>query len=290
MASAASEGAVLVTFKYLYPAIVFLYFFASSLLATCTLQALKKTQNAQPERPSRRTVTTLLGFFLSTYVVQIIILSTQSIIEKSAPVEHAVINYLSCTLVFGILFIQLIETETVVWYTFRGSWFLAFFFELLIATLTAVHIRRTTLNLYDTLHIIFLLLRLALLSILVAWTCFGLWTKASPLVLDPETQSLLPKPNDDQLETQADSGKPANNSNYGSTTQSEATSSNTSESGNTPEYSWERREREARESMEKRLEEGGNWFEYAKGFTVRIISELILYKIFTLSNSLPNND
>ncbi|KAH6610090.1 heavy metal tolerance [Trichoderma cornu-damae] len=262
MASAASEGAVLVALKYLYPAAVFLYFLASSLLATCTLQALKKTQNAQPERPSRRAVTTILGFFLSTYIVQLVILGTQSVIEKSAPVEHAVINYLSCTLVFGILFIQLVESETVVWYPFRGSWFLAFFFELPIAVLTAVHQSRAMLSTYDILQVAFLSLRLASLVVLVAWTCLGLWTRAGPPVLDQERQSLLPKPNGDQPETREISGKPANHSSYGSTSQTE-TASNSA-----PEYSWERREREARESMEKRLEEGGNWFEYAKGFTI----------------------
>ncbi|RFU73506.1 heavy metal tolerance [Trichoderma arundinaceum] len=272
MASAASEGAVLVTLKYLYPAVVFLYFLASSLLATCTLQALKKTQNAQPERPSRRAVTFILGFFLSTYVVHLIILGTQSIVEKSAPVEHAVINYLSCTLVFGILFIQLVEAETVVWYPFRGSWFLALFFELLIAILTAVNLSQEILSLYDTLHLALLSLRLASLVILVLWTCLGLWTGGGSSVLDQERQSLLPKPDGDQPESQADSGKSADNTTgYGSTTQSETTSNSA------PEYSWERREREARESMEKRLEEGGNWFEYAKGFTLLFFQILFPY-------------
>ncbi|EHK24322.1 uncharacterized protein TRIVIDRAFT_122868, partial [Trichoderma virens Gv29-8] len=210
MAVAASEGAVLVTLKYLYPAVVFIYFLASSLLATCTLQALKKTQNAQPDRPGRRAVVYILGFFLSTYGAQLIILGTQSIIERTAPLEHQVINYLSCTLVFGILCTQLIESDNVVWYPFRGSWFIALPFELAIAILTA------------------------------------------------ETQPLLSPDN----EAQATAGKPANGSSYGSTAQSETASDNTEE------FNWERREREAREEMAKRLEENGNWFEYAKGFKI----------------------
>lgn len=262
MAAPASEGAVLVALKYLYPAVVFLYFLASSLLATCTLQALKKTQKAQPERPGRQAVAYILGFFLSTYVAQIVVLGTQSIIEKSAPLEHQVIHYLSCTLVFGILFIQLIESDTVVWYPYRGSWFIALSFEAVIAILTAASPSQTVSTPYGMFHIAFICLRLASLVILVGWTCIGIWTRASAPVLDQERQSLLPKPDGDQPEAQATAGKPANGSSYGSTTQSE-TASNSS-----PEYSWERREREARESMEKRLEEGGNWFEYAKGFTV----------------------
>ncbi|KAL7912633.1 hypothetical protein GGI35DRAFT_257958 [Trichoderma velutinum] len=261
MAAAASEGAALVALKYLYPAVVFLYFLASSLLATCTLQALKKTQDAQPERPGRRAVIYILGFFLSTYGAQLVTLSTQSIIERSAPLEHQIINYLSCILVFGILYIQLIESDKVVWYPFRGSWFIALSFELTIAILTVVNPRQAELTPYDILHTTFLCLRLASLVILVAWTCLGLWTKPIPSLFDEETQPLL-SPDVEQSDAQADAGKPANGSSYGSTTQSESADRSTGE------YVWERREREAREEMEKRLEEDGNWFEYAKGFMI----------------------
>ncbi|KAL7937322.1 hypothetical protein V8C35DRAFT_331176 [Trichoderma chlorosporum] len=261
MAAAASEGAVLVALKYLYPAIVFFYFLASSLLATCTLQALKKTQNAQPERPSRRAVICILGLFLSTYGAQLVILATQSIIERSTPLEHQVISYLSCTLVFGILCIQLVESDSIVWYPFRGSWFIALSFELAIAILTAVGSSRAVLTPYDMLHIMFQCLRLTSLVTLVAWTCLGLWTNSNPSVFDEETQPLL-SADDDQAGAQTTSGKVANGSSYGSTTQSET------DSDNTEEFNWERREREAREEMEKRLEEDGNWIEYAKGFMI----------------------
>lgn len=269
MVPEASEGAALVALKYLYPAIIFVYFFAASLLASCTLQALKKSQSAQPERPGRRAVTIILGCFVSTYVVQIILLGTQSIITKSAPIEHVLINYLSCILVFGILLIQLIESETVVWYPFRGSWFLAFCFELSIAVLTAFHLKRMVLSRFDVLHIAFLSLRLVSLSTLAAWTCLGLWSKA-PQVLDEERRSLLSNPNGDQSETQTNSGKLGNSSGYGSTAQNKTTSSSDTESP------WQRRQREGRQNLEKRLEEEGNWFEYAKGFMVCIFSNCTL--------------
>lgn len=261
MVPEASEGAVLVALKYLYPATVFVYFLAASLLASCTLQALKKNQGASPERPSRRAVTIILGCFLLTYVVQVVILSTQSVITKSAPIEHVLINYLSCILVFGILFIQLIESGTVVWYPFRGSWFLALCFELSIAVLTAFHLKRMVLNRFDVLHIVSLSLRLVSLSTLVVWTGLGLWSRA-PQALDVERQPLLSTSNGDQSETQTNSGKLGNNSSYGSTAQSESASSSNTESP------FQQRQREAREIMEKRLEEEGNWYEYVKGFMV----------------------
>ncbi|KAL6808883.1 hypothetical protein GGI42DRAFT_365834 [Trichoderma sp. SZMC 28013] len=256
MAVVAGDGAVLVALKYLYPAVVFFYYLTSSVLASCTLQALKKTQDAQPERPSRRAVIYILGFFLSTYGAQLITIGTQSVIQRSAPLEHQVINYLSCILVFGILCIQLIESDTVVWFPFRGSWFIALLFELAIAILTAVNSRQANLNPYDILHIAFFCLRLASLVILVAWTCFALWTNSNPSLFDEETQPLLP-PNGEQPDAQAATGEPANSSSYGSTTQSDA-----------EETVWERRDREAREEMEKRLQEGGNWVEYIKGFKI----------------------
>lgn len=261
MVSEASEGAVLVALKYLYPATVFVYFLAASILASCTLQALKQNRRAQSERPSQRTVTIILGCFLSTYVAQLIILSTQSVITRSAPVEHALIGYLSCILVFGILFIRLIESEAVVWYPFRGSWFLALCFEVPIAVLTAFHLKRIVLSRFDILHMAFFSLRLALLSTLVVWTCFGIWSRV-PLVLDEERQSLLSNHNGNQSETQRNSGELGNNSSYGSTAQ------RASASGSNAEHPWQKRRREGLENLEKRLEEEGNWFDYVKGFSV----------------------
>lgn len=265
MVPEASEGAVLVALKYLYPATVFVYFLAASLLASCTLQALKKDQRAQSERPGQRAVTIILGCFLSTYVVQLIILSAQSVITRSAPIEHALISYLSCILVFGILFIHLIESEAVVWYPFRGSWFLALCFELSIAVLTAFHLKQMVLSRFDILYMAFFSLRLVSLFTLVAWTCLGLRSRV-PLVLDEERQALLSKHNGDQSETQINSGELGNSSSYGSTAQSE------SASGSNTETPWQKRRREGLENLEKRLEEEGNWFEYVKSFSVCFFS------------------
>jgi hypothetical protein len=198
-------------------------------------------------------------------VAQLIALGTQSVITRSAPVEHALIGYLSCILVFGILFIHLIESEVVVWYPFRGSWFLALCFELSIAVLTAFHLKGMVLSGFDVLHVASFSLRLVSLSALVSWTCFGLWSRV-PLVLDEERQALLSKHTGDQSETQRNTGEPGNSSNYGSTAQRAGAS------GSNAEHPWQKRRREGLENLEKRLEEEGNWFEYVKGFSVCIFS------------------
>jgi hypothetical protein len=264
MVPEASEGAVLVALKYLYPATIFIYFLAASLLASCTLQTLKKNQRTQPQQPSQRAVTIILGCFLSTYVAQLIILGTQSAITRSAPIEHALISYLSCILVFGILFIHLIESEIVVWYPFRGSWLLALCFELSIAVLTAFHLNRTVLSPFDILHVALFSLRLVSLSILVVWTCLSLWSQA-PLVLDEERQALLTKHNGDQSETRVNSTGIGNRSSYGSTAQNERAS------GSNTETPGQKRQREGLENLERRLEEEGNWFEYVKSFSVCVL-------------------
>ncbi|KAL7921764.1 half-sized ABC transporter [Trichoderma austrokoningii] len=258
----ASEGAVLVALKYLYPATVFVYFLVASLLASCTLQALKKNQRARLERPSQRAASIILACFLSTYVAQLIILGTQSVITRSAPIEHVLINNLSCILVFGILFIQLVESEAVVWYPFRGSWLLALCFELSIAILTALHLKGMVLGLFDILHMTSLSLRLVSLFTLVAWTCIGLWSGV-PSVLDEERQALLSQQNGNQSQTQTNSGEPGSSSGYGSTAQSQGAS----DSSNT-ENPWQKRRREGLRDLEKRLEEEGSWIEYVKGFLI----------------------
>lgn len=263
MASSPHLDSVLVVLFYVYPATVFFYFLFSSLIVTCTLQALKTSESSQTARPSRRAVTVILGFFLFTYLGQLAVIGARSVVEKQWPTEeHVVINTLSCILVFGLLVGRLYESEDIVWYPFRGSYTIALAYELLISILTAVRSSHFEVDKFGIASLILLGLRLSSLVILVSWTCMATWVGNETPVLDQESESLLPKVDGDGPGTK-DGANNGTGTGYGSTTQSNQSSGN-----NTPEYNWERREREARESMEKRLKEGGNWFEYAKGFMV----------------------
>ncbi|KAK5996663.1 Heavy metal tolerance protein [Cladobotryum mycophilum] len=259
MASSTGEDSVLVVLSYLYPALVFLYFLSTSLIATCTLQAAKRAKCVQEERPSRRIVTLILGVFLFTHLAQIIIVGTQAAVHKVPPEEHIVIHHLSCILVFGILLIRLVESDYVVWYPFRGAWFISFPFELLMTALAAVKVSQVRLGGCGITYFALTATRCASLVVLVVWTCLGFWVGITPPGSDQERASLLPKTTGDDSTAPKNTTSPG----YGATQRDDD-----EESEGSPEYSWERRDREARESMEKRLEEVGNWFEYTKGFMI----------------------
>ncbi|EEU35384.1 uncharacterized protein NECHADRAFT_94174 [Fusarium vanettenii 77-13-4] len=90
----------------------------------------------------------------------------------------------------------------------------------------------------------------------------GSWLLGLPSS-DEERQPLLPKDTTASPSSPTGLSQHSQESGYGSTLQAEE-----EDTEEAPEYNWERREREAKEAMKKRLEEGGNWFEYAKGFKI----------------------
>ncbi|KND87512.1 Heavy metal tolerance protein [Tolypocladium ophioglossoides CBS 100239] len=251
------DPAVLPVLYYTYPAVVFLYFIASSLASACTLQRLKIDRAA--ERPGRRIVLALLSVFILSYVAQLATLVSCALVDKRWPPEdHLAVGILSCLLIFGIQLSWLSDADSPVGFPFHGSWLLALAFEAVIGVLVTTKSRSNHPDRYELAETAFSAVRFASLLVLIAWSCIGLWAGAreTPDAADEERQSLLPK-DGATAQTQG-----ANGSGYGATTGSEQTSENTAE------YNWERREREAREAMEKRLKEGGNWFEYAKGFMI----------------------
>ena len=81
---------------------------------------------------------------------------------------------------------------------------------------------------------------------------------------DAERQSLLRKKVAPKLSSSEDSS--ANGSGYGSTNAQESDTAENSEAES--EDSWLAEQRKAQELISKRLKQDGNWFTYAKGFTV----------------------
>ncbi|KJZ73299.1 hypothetical protein HIM_07303 [Hirsutella minnesotensis 3608] len=243
---------------YAYPALVFLFFLGSSLASACTLQALKNDSEAQSQRPSRRVVLGALYFFLLTYLAQLATLIACSIgHDHWPPPDHLVVGCLSCLLIFGIQVSWLSEANRPVGYPFYGSWLLALGFETAIVTFAAIKLDVPNSNRFEIAETILAGLRCSLLLSLLGAASFNLFfpQKISD-AQDEERQTLLPKTGES---AQAQGG---NEAGYGTTSGSDQ------QSGQTAEYNWERREREARQAMEKRLKEGGNWFEYSKGFMV----------------------
>ncbi|PHH80865.1 hypothetical protein CDD80_6424 [Ophiocordyceps camponoti-rufipedis] len=236
---------------YLYPAVVFVFFLAASLVSACTLQRFKNDADTRPRRPSRRYFQTVLALFLVTYLGQLVTLIVYVLADhRWPPADYQVVGILSCLLVFGIQLSCLSGADSHrVSVAFHGSWLLALAFEALISA------RIASVGLPVSYHMseAALAASRSVFMLLLGAPCWvALFTHCSPPAPDEERDPLLPKPSD-----------AANEAGYGATS-----SESDQTSANAAEYNWERREREARQVMEKRLKEGGNWFEYSKGFMI----------------------
>ena len=244
---------------YLYPTTIFVYFAVSSLVAIFTLQNISVSKGKTAGHPRRLATLGLLGLFVSAHVAQVIIILTNVSTGKTGQAQdHVVVGHLSCVLVFGLQLSRLYDNPRPLWYPYGGSWMLALPFEALIGALEWLKAPHSS---FAIANLCLVSLRCVLLAVSLGLFCCRCAQGKAPNS-DEETQSLLNK-ND-----AAQNGRPGDsNSNrpspYGSTPQSGGNSDTQDE------LPWERRERKAREAMEKRLEAGGNWLAYAKGYTVR---------------------
>ncbi|ATY66281.1 ABC transporter [Cordyceps militaris] len=228
----------LATVCYLYPTTVFLFSAIASVVATCTLQDLK--DDDRPLRPSKCFIITSYSVFLATYAAQLALLCAHAILVHAWTVdEHVIIGHLSCFLVFGIQLSRIIDSDRPSPIPLWGSVALAFVFEVVITIWSTLSITPNLAGFFVLSDFGLSIFRCTVLAVLGCAAILGRCTVSDP---SPEAESLLPK--DDQP------------TGYGTQTESEA------------EYNWERRQREAREVMEKRLKQNGNWFQYVKGFMI----------------------
>ncbi|KPM44855.1 Heavy metal tolerance protein [Neonectria ditissima] len=261
MTLANSVQAALVALYYVYPSIVLVYFLIASVVSACNIQTAKKAVENQKTFPGNITVVVLSALFLLTYVGQLATIGTQAVLSRVWPTEdHIIIGHLSCILVFGILLNQYIGTENGASYPFVGSWVLALLFEITIISLSAVDDAFVKFQSYEIIDVALVSIRCLVFLILVGLFSFSTTDK---IETDEERQPLLPKDTTPCPGSSAGQSQQSQESGYGSTLQAEDESTE-----DAPEYNWERREREAKEVMKKRLEEGGTWIEYAKGFQI----------------------
>ncbi|KAI5462874.1 hypothetical protein BGZ63DRAFT_175644 [Mariannaea sp. PMI_226] len=247
----------LVVVHYLYPAAVLIYFAVATLVAVCQIHTSKEPVQPSRRRPGSRIVWAVSILFILTYVGQLATLATRALLTKAWPTEdHVIICYLSCILVFGILLTRY-DPEDAASYPFVGSVVLSLLFELILISLSGVHGDFSDLKSVEIASLALIAARCLLFLTLAGLFRF---VASSPPGSDEERQALLPK---DSTTGSANSSQ-SQESGYGTTSQAEEATQETQE----PEYNWERREREAKEAMKKRLEEGGTWVEYVKGFKI----------------------
>lgn len=272
MASQAS-GPALTSLHYGYPAAVFVYYMASSTVAVCTLQ----TQSSEQTNGRRRIITWLLFFSILTYFAQLCSLLTQAVIQHSFPSDQdLIIGLLSCILVFGVVTVGLSGSENPVWYPIVGTLWMALAFEPIIEGLSLLSQPLAELRLEELVDIGLVAARYLAFVLAIIFFFEGAWSAKKEAGTDAERQSLL-KPAEDGV---PEANSPVTDettggeqqSGYGSTSDetstasADATKTATSETAESP---WEKRQRLAKEQMEKRLKEKGNWFTYAKSFLVR---------------------
>jgi hypothetical protein len=172
----------------------------------------------------------------------------------------------------------LTDSKFPVWYPYYGTWFLGLIVELVLAVVP--HVFQPPNSPFDYVVIVIQSLRVCIFIILPS-LYFGLRNdKKEYDNCDAERQSLLRK----KLAPKAASSDntKANGNGYGATTdansQGPETAENSSDAGS--EDSYLAAQRKAQERIDKRLEQEGNWFTYAKGFTVS--SNVVLQKKYPL--------
>lgn len=256
MVAASPVETTWVILYYLYPALVFTYFFFASLVSACTAHSSEKNDRKR-KSPNGSFILFLYLLCILTYVAQLSLLGIQAALSREWPTEdHIIIGHLACILAFGIQLSRCLDVEYGPFYPFVGSWVIGLSLDVMVTVLSANMGLFSPLNIFSILNIIGVVIRC--LSFLSLISLFTIGTSV-PTESDEEREPLLPK-----VTITSPSTPTSQESGYGSALQAEE------EDEETPEYSWERREREAKEAMQKRLEEGGgNWFEYAKGFKVR---------------------
>lgn len=154
------------------------------------------------------------------------------------------------------------DTKFPVWYPYYCTWFIAVLMEFTLLLMSSLYKRPETA--FDFLLVVIQSLRIVAFIVLPS-LYFGLRNGIKVYDSDDaERQSLLAKklaPNQSNLE---------NGNGYGGTTddstQQSETADDASDAGS--EDSWLGEQRKAQELIAKRLENDGNWWTYAKGFSV----------------------
>ncbi|TLS28063.1 hypothetical protein PpBr36_00114 [Pyricularia pennisetigena] len=259
---------------YAYPAAVFIYYIASAAVTVCTLQSSAD----RPRHMYLGTLATLMVAFVFTFVVELGVLLTLSslggYLGQIRP--DIVIGLLSSILTFGVLVADIFGTDAPMWRTYIGPYVLAALVEPLLATLNQVADSRSDWywSEYTALGAVAVREVLAV-SILVLYASGRPRVDAVSSPEDTESQPLLQKTDNTVIHGSSGHYGSTQTDNSNEVAQSGAqqigdrsTIKAKAKSKDNGESHYERRRREARERMEKRLRQEGNWFLYMKSFAV----------------------
>jgi len=176
-------------------------------------------------------------------------------------------------LVWGIPVLILLDTKFPVWYPYYGVWFIAAVSEIILFILPNI-----TSRTYGVFELISLSIQCLRISAILALLCIYLGLRTSKESYgdgDAERQALIRKtlaPKQSRADNIADSGN-----GYGAVSNTEtidATSKSDDFDDSDDEFF--RGSNKAKERVQRRLENDGNWWTYVKGFSVRLRISLVI--------------
>ncbi|KAI9873720.1 MAG: hypothetical protein M1830_010691, partial [Pleopsidium flavum] len=251
---------------YVFPPLILLFYVVAATISVCTLQTISST--IKDQRAPRTSILWLMAGVVATYIAEATIQITSSFTQHTdiVPYEGNVYAF-SSVIVWFILTVSLLDSAYPVWYPYYGSWLLALAAELVFATLPIVYHRpRGSVDLAQLALAVFRMFLLVLLLFLL----FGRrYSKARHGPIDEESQPLLaPRHAQDSTE---DSGRTKCSGQYGSVS---TNGDSTTAVDNASDIDWDaknkKKEQDARRRVEDRLMNDGNWWTYAKGFSIFI--------------------
>ncbi|TVY23227.1 Heavy metal tolerance protein [Lachnellula hyalina] len=274
MASSAHEE-VLVAVKaihYAYPAFVIFYFIVALTITVCTLQT--QALRIRDSAVRRDVILALIFAVTGSYLLECIILLVRGLATSEwFTGQDRVVYLISSAIAFGVQALALTDSKFPVWYPYYVTWFVGVAAE--IGLLIFQSLTHSPVSAFDYVAIVVQALRICTFILLPA-SYFGFRNdKKQYENNDAERQSLLrkklaPKPSESENSTlngNESSNDSAHAPGYG--TIDTTTENSDSDSDVDPdEDRYLKSERAARKLVQKRLKQDGNWFTYAKGFTI----------------------
>ncbi|KAH7403640.1 hypothetical protein BKA64DRAFT_574026, partial [Cadophora sp. MPI-SDFR-AT-0126] len=244
---------------YGYPALVSSYFLVALTVTVCTLQTRRLRVQDQPVR--RDVMLGLIFGVALTYLLETFTIVLQVFFTGIFPSQDLVIYLIASAIAFGVQCLALTDSKFPVWYPYYGTWFIGLVVELFL--LVVPNVFEPPKKPFDFMVLVIQILRIGIFMILPS-LYFGLRNDDKLYEdSDVERQSLLKKNLGKKPSSEAST---LNGNGYGTNTENSQDSDTADNASDTSEDSFIARQRKAQAKIDKRLDQDGNWFTYAKGF------------------------
>lgn len=258
-------GIAIAALHYTFPALVFFYFVVSLTITVCTLQT--QSLKVKDQHVRRDIILALILSIIGTYIAEAVTIVVKSWFKtKWFPGQDQIVYLIGSIIVFGVQALALVDTKFPVWYPYYGTWLAGILMEVSLIVVPNVF-----QHLESPFDLVVIVIQGVRICIFVVLPClyFSLRNRREEYDnSDAERQSLLrkrlaPKPSSSEDLTSDSNG-------YGATADTVGQESDTAEDASDAgsEDSWLEEQQKAQELIAKRLKNDGNWWTYAKGFSI----------------------